>query len=73
MKKKFKLVTKFPVLSYKCGLKVGDRVRLKQDIVIQPGSSLPQKVLKKGGVWRVIAEIQKGSGFRFPDRRSDYG
>ena len=35
IKNKFKLITKMPVSKYKCGLKAGDFVRLKKNIVVR--------------------------------------
>ena len=37
MKSKIKLVTKYTVAEYECGLKAGDRVRLTRNVVVKQG------------------------------------
>ena len=60
-KDKYKLVTEYKVTAYRCGLKAGDRVRLKKDIEIKNHDDLPTgKKFKKGDVWTVIPGSKEG-------------
>ena len=55
-KSKYKHVTDYPVTKYKCGLKAGDRVRLKRDIVVRDHKGKPTgKVYRKGEKWTVLS------------------
>jgi hypothetical protein len=52
---KFKLVTKMPVSKYKCGLKSGNFVRLKKDIVVKDHKRKPTgKIYPAGEIWKVV-------------------
>ena len=55
MKSEFKLVTKFDVLEYRCGLKSGDKLSLVVDIVVKDHKGNPTgKVHKAGTTWLVL-------------------
>ncbi len=51
----WKLVTEFPLTTYACGLRAGESVKLKKDIPLKQAGKLTGKVLKKGGIWQVLA------------------
>ena len=51
----WKLVTEYPVATYACGLRAGERLELKKDIVLNQSSKPTGQRLKKGGVWQVLA------------------
>jgi hypothetical protein len=54
-KRKFKLVTDFPVTEYRCAVRVGERVRLKQELVIRDRRGKPTgKIHPPGEVWTVL-------------------
>ena len=54
-KSHYKLVSEYPIKKYKCGLKAGDRVRLKRNIVVQDHKGKPTgKVYPKGEIWTVL-------------------
>ena len=54
-KKEWKLVTTYPIESYKCGLKAGDRVKLKHDIIAKDRKGEPTgQVYHAGEVWAVL-------------------
>jgi hypothetical protein len=55
IKNKFKLITKMPVSKYKCGLKAGDFVRLKKDIVVRGKKNRPTgKIHHADEIWNVV-------------------
>ncbi len=59
MKKKseseWKFVTEYPITEYRCGLKAGDRVRVKCDIVVRDHRGKPTgQVHSKGEIWTVL-------------------
>ena len=70
-KDKFILVTGYPVTEYKCGLKAGDQVRLKKDLVIRDHRNRPTGIVhRKGEVWTVLRGSNVGRidvWFRQPD------
>ncbi len=52
---KFILVAEYPVTRYKCGLKAGDQVRLKKNLVSTDHKGRPTgKVNPKGEIWTVL-------------------
>ena len=54
-KKKFTLVTSYPIKKYKCGLKSGDRVILKKDLIIRDQRNRPTGFVHKAGeIWTVL-------------------
>ena len=55
-KRKFKLVTEYPVQDYRCGLRAGDRVRLKHDIIVRDHLGKPTGVIHRAGeIWVVLS------------------
>ena len=73
-KDKYILVTEYPISEYKCGLKVGDRVRLKKDLIVRDHRNRPTgDVHRKGEVWTVLKGSKEGRidvWFRQPDGKS---
>jgi hypothetical protein len=73
-KDKFILVTEYPATKYKCGLKAGDEVRLKKDLVVRDHRNRPTgEVHGKGEVWTVLRGSKDGRidiWFRQPDGKS---
>jgi hypothetical protein len=54
-KPKWKLVTEFPVTEYECGIRAGERVRLRQDIVVRDHRGKPTgSVYRRGEIWEVL-------------------
>jgi hypothetical protein len=50
----YKWVTEYPIEVYKCGLRAGDRLRLKNDLPIVDHTGSPSgKVHKRGETWTV--------------------
>ncbi|MBI3986661.1 MAG: hypothetical protein HY343_07070 [Lentisphaerae bacterium] len=70
-KDKYLLVTKYPVTKYKCGLKAGDRVCLKKDLIVKDHRNRPTgDIHRKGEVWTVLRGSKEGRidvWFRQPD------
>lgn len=51
----FKFVTSYGLQGYSCGVKVGDKVRLKHDIVIRYSNGEPSGEIRRGGEeWIVL-------------------
>ena len=58
---KYVLVTEYPVVEYKCGLKAGDMVRLKKDLIVRDHRNRPTgKINRKGEVWTVQRGANEG-------------
>src|SRR5579859_5866529 len=54
-KSKWKLVTEFPVVEYRCGARAGDRVRLRREITVRDCYGNPNgKVHIIGEIWHVV-------------------
>jgi hypothetical protein len=54
-------VSEFPLRKYQCGLKAGDRVRLKKDFTVRDYSGKPTgEIHPKGEVWKVIPGSKDG-------------
>ena len=52
----FKLVTEYPIRTYRCGLQVGERLKLKKDIIMRDHTGKPTgEVLHAGEVWIVLS------------------
>jgi hypothetical protein len=73
-KDKLILVTEYPVTEYKCGLKAGDQVRLKKDLVVRDHRNRSTgQVHRKDEVWTVLQGSDVGRidvWFRQPDGKS---
>jgi hypothetical protein len=55
MKKTFRLVTNFNVQAYQCGIKAGDILRLRRNIVVQDHTGTETgQVLNAGELWKVL-------------------
>lgn len=55
-KDKWEFVNEYPIEKYKCGLKAGDRVMLKHDIVIRDHKGKPTGIVHpKGEIWNVLS------------------
>jgi hypothetical protein len=51
----YRLVTEYPITEYKCGLKAGDKVKLKKDIIVTDHKGKPTgKKYSKGEIWIVL-------------------
>lgn len=54
-KKQWKLIEKYPVTVYKCGLRAGDRLRLRRDMPIVDFKGRPTgDVWREGEIWLVL-------------------
>jgi hypothetical protein len=51
---KFRLVTRYDVRSYECGLQVGDIVRLKHDIVVRYKNGKPSGEVRLAGEESIV-------------------
>lgn len=72
-KDKFIFVSDFPITKYKCGLKAGERVRLKKDLIVTCRNRPTGDVHRKGEVWSVLRGSKEGRidvWFRQPDGQS---
>jgi hypothetical protein len=60
-KSQFVLVTEYPVNEYKCGLKAGDSVKLRKEIVVRDIKGKPTgEVHPVGDIWKVIPGSKVG-------------
>ena len=60
-KARWVVVTEYPVTEYKCGLKVGDQVRLKKDLIVRDHRNRPTgAVHRQGEVWTVLKGSVEG-------------
>lgn len=51
----FHLVTEYPVIHYQCGVRAGDRVRLRHDIIVREHDGTPNGTVHRAGeVWTVL-------------------
>ena len=51
----FHLVTEYPVTDYQCGVRAGDRVRLRHDIIVREHDGTPTGIVHHAGeVWTVL-------------------
>lgn len=65
-KLKWKLITRYDVLEYQCGLKAGDYVRLRRDLVIRYHDGRPTgDVYRAGQIWKVLAGASEDPGVVF--------
>lgn len=56
----YRLVTEYPIAEYKCGLKAGDRVRLRHDIIVRDHRGEPTGVVHpKGEIWTVLTGAEE--------------
>ena len=54
-KKKFKLITEYPVKEYACRLVAGDKLRLRKDLIIASHDGKPSgQIERAGGIWEVL-------------------
>jgi hypothetical protein len=59
----WKLVTEYGVTSYACGLRAGDRVKLKKPLTICDHSGTPTGVVYPAGeVWTVLSGSKEDPG-----------
>jgi hypothetical protein len=55
-KDKWMLVSEYPLKEYPCGVRAGDRVRLRQDIIVRDHTDKPTgEVHHAGDVWTVLS------------------
>jgi hypothetical protein len=54
-REKIRFVARYPIKRYRCGLKAGDSVRLRNNIVVTDQSDQPTGVIHcKGEIWAVL-------------------
>lgn len=53
--KKWNLVTSSPITEYRCGARAGEKVRLRQDLVVEWEGVPTGVVHSTGEIWTVIA------------------
>src|SRR5687767_7258483 len=54
-KSKWKLVSEYPITDYKCGIRAGEKVRLRKDLVIRDHrGKTTGKVYSAGEIWMVL-------------------
>jgi hypothetical protein len=50
------LIGDYPITEYRCGARAGERVRLRQDIVIEDHQGKPTgKIYRAGEIWTVLS------------------
>lgn len=55
-KPEWKLVTEYPITDYQCGIRAGERVRLRKDIVQRDHRAKPTGVVHRAGeIWTVLS------------------
>lgn len=54
-KSKWKLVTEYPITDYKCGIRAGEKVKLRQELVVRNRRGEPVQVHHAGEVWTVLS------------------
>jgi len=55
-KAKWKLIGDYPITEYQCGARAGERVRLRQDIVVRDHKDKPTgNVHRAGEIWTVLS------------------
>jgi hypothetical protein len=60
-KHKWKFINDYPITNYKCGLKAGDIVRLKKDLIEMDFKNRPTgEIRSKGEIWTVIPGADDG-------------
>ena len=71
MNDEWKLITEYNVENYKCGLKAGDLIRVKHDIVVRDHNDKPTGDIHKAGeIWTVLYGAEEDPGvvwLRQPD------
>src|SRR4051794_11626748 len=72
-KSKWKLVVDFPITEYRCGVRAGEQVRLRQQLVVRDHRDRPKKIREPGEIWTVVrgaAEEPRVVWLREPDGTS---
>jgi len=54
-KSKWKLVTEYPVTEYQCGIRAGESVRLRQELVVRDHRGKETRVHHAGEIWIVLS------------------
>lgn len=54
-KPQWKLVTEYPITEYQCGIRAGERVRLRQELVVRDHRGKPTRVHEAGEIWTVLS------------------
>lgn len=54
-KPQWKLVTEYPITDYQCGIRAGEKVRLRQGLVVRGHSGEPTHVHHAGEIWTVLS------------------
>ena len=54
-KPKWKLVGAYPITEYQCGIRAGERVRLRQELVVRDHRGEPPYVHRAGEIWTVLS------------------
>jgi hypothetical protein len=54
-KPKWKLVTEYPITEYQCGVRAGEKVRLRQELVVRDTRGKPSRVHHVGEIWTVLS------------------
>ena len=52
---KWQLVSDYPITEYKCGVRAGDRVRLRRDLVVRDHKGKPTRTHPAGEAWTVLS------------------
>ncbi len=60
-KGKWRLITDYSITNYRCGLRAGDQVRLKKDLIEMDYNNKPTgEIRSKGEIWTVIPGADDG-------------
>jgi hypothetical protein len=48
-------VTEHPITEYRCGIRAGERVRLRQELVVRDHRGMPTRTHLPGEIWAVLS------------------
>ena len=54
-KPKWKLVTKYPITVYHCGIRAGEKVKLRRELVVRDHRGKQMGVHHAGEIWTVLS------------------
>jgi hypothetical protein len=55
MVEEWKFISEYPIKEYKCGLKAGDKIKIRKDIIVRDYKGNPTgKIYPQGEIWSVL-------------------
>ena|SRR5215216_8310 len=61
-KSEWKLISDYPITKYQCGIRAGERVRLRQELVVRDDRGEPTRVHRAGDIWTVLSGAAEQPG-----------